>query len=255
MFNEGAYGCILAGCYNYGIKAGFLPVEPRFGEGVVIFCLRVHFSPIAYSLSLLKSLPELFVSSHGGTMTMSLMHQWHDTICGGVISPRRSLLYGAYGCILEQGVTIMVSEPGFSLTKDQAANSSGTVSGTLFLYGRAVFVLFDAGATYFVSDHEYQNCPLHFDDKIRFANLLPLELSDFDFIFSMNFGEGVVIFCLRVHFSPIAYSLSLLKSLPELFVSSHGGTMTMSLMHQWHDTICGGVISPRRSLLERMDAS
>ncbi|GJW30871.1 hypothetical protein Tco_0047746 [Tanacetum coccineum] len=33
-------------------------------------------------------------------MTMSLMHQWHDTICGGVIGPRRSLLYGAYGCIL-----------------------------------------------------------------------------------------------------------------------------------------------------------
>ncbi|GJV69302.1 hypothetical protein Tco_1484811 [Tanacetum coccineum] len=57
------------------------------------------------------------------------------------------------------------------------------------------------------------------------------------------FGEGVVISCFCVHFSPIAYSLS------------HGGTMTMSLMHQWHDTICGGVISPRRSLLERMDAS
>ncbi|GJQ95975.1 ribonuclease H-like domain-containing protein [Tanacetum coccineum] len=34
-------------------------------------------------------------------MTMSLMHQWHDTICGGVIGPRRSLLYGAYRCILE----------------------------------------------------------------------------------------------------------------------------------------------------------
>ncbi|GKA10113.1 hypothetical protein Tco_0689546 [Tanacetum coccineum] len=33
-------------------------------------------------------------------MTMSLMHQWHDTICGGVISPRCSLLYGEYGCIL-----------------------------------------------------------------------------------------------------------------------------------------------------------
>ncbi|GJS28064.1 hypothetical protein Tco_0488684 [Tanacetum coccineum] len=44
-------------------------------------------------------------------------------------------------------------------------------------------------------------------------------------------------------------------SLPELFVSSHGDTMTMSLMHQWHDTICGDVIGPRRSLLERMDAS
>ncbi|GJV54370.1 hypothetical protein Tco_1450111 [Tanacetum coccineum] len=48
------------------------------------------------------------------------------------------------------------------------------------------------------SDHEYQSCPLHFDDKIRFANLLPLELSDFDFILSMNFSEEVVIFCLRV---------------------------------------------------------
>ncbi|GKB56316.1 hypothetical protein Tco_0912502 [Tanacetum coccineum] len=48
------------------------------------------------------SLPELFVSSHGGTMTMSLMHQWHNTICGGVISARHSLLYGAYGCILAQ---------------------------------------------------------------------------------------------------------------------------------------------------------
>ncbi|GJS68226.1 hypothetical protein Tco_0682791 [Tanacetum coccineum] len=32
-------------------------------------------------------------------MAMSLMHQWHDTICGSVIGPRRSL-FGAYGCIL-----------------------------------------------------------------------------------------------------------------------------------------------------------
>ncbi|GJZ57971.1 integrase, catalytic region, zinc finger, CCHC-type containing protein [Tanacetum coccineum] len=47
----------------------------------------------------------------------------------------------------------------------------------------------------------------------------------------------------------------LLKSLPELFVTSHGGTMTMSLMHQWHDAICGGVISPQSLLLKRMDAS
>ncbi|GJS21044.1 ribonuclease H-like domain, reverse transcriptase, RNA-dependent DNA polymerase [Tanacetum coccineum] len=67
---------------------GSIWMHPRFGEGVVISCFCVHFSLIAYSLS------------HGGTMTMSLMHQWHDTICGGVISPRRSLLYGAYGCIL-----------------------------------------------------------------------------------------------------------------------------------------------------------
>ncbi|GJS36377.1 zinc finger, CCHC-type, retrotransposon gag domain protein [Tanacetum coccineum] len=100
----------------------------------------------------------------------------------------------------------------FSSTKDQATNSSGLV----------------------VINHEYQNCPLRVDDKIRFANLFPMDMNDFDVILGMN---------------------CLLKSLPELFVSSHGGTMTMSLMHQWHDTICGGVISPRRSLLERMDAS
>ncbi|GJS69140.1 putative ribonuclease H-like domain-containing protein [Tanacetum coccineum] len=37
---------------------------------------------------------------------MSLMHRRHDTICGGVIGPRCSLLYGAYGCILERGVTV-----------------------------------------------------------------------------------------------------------------------------------------------------
>ncbi|GJU01662.1 putative reverse transcriptase domain-containing protein [Tanacetum coccineum] len=84
----------------------------------------------------------------------------------------------------------------FSLTKDQAANSSGTVLGTLFLNDCAVFVLFDTGATHSVSDHKYQNCPLCFDDKTRFANLLPLEMSDFDIILGMD---------------------CLLKSLPELF--------------------------------------
>ncbi|GJU27726.1 putative reverse transcriptase domain-containing protein [Tanacetum coccineum] len=36
------------------------------------------------------------------------------------------------------------------------------------------------------SDHEYQNCLLRFDDKIRFANLLPLEMSDFDIILGMD---------------------------------------------------------------------
>ncbi|GJW93572.1 putative reverse transcriptase domain-containing protein [Tanacetum coccineum] len=74
----------------------------------------------------------------------------------------------------------------FSSTKDQAANSSGTISGTLFLNGRAVFVLFDTGAKHYVSDHEYQNCPLRFDDKIHFVNLLPLEMSDFDIILGMD---------------------------------------------------------------------
>nr|GEV72009.1 hypothetical protein [Tanacetum cinerariifolium] len=38
----------------------------------------------------------------------------------------------------------------FSLTKDQAANSSGTVTGTLLMNDRAVFVLFDTGASHSV---------------------------------------------------------------------------------------------------------
>nr|GEV62837.1 reverse transcriptase domain-containing protein [Tanacetum cinerariifolium] len=59
-------------------------------------------------------------------------------------------------------------------TRGSTPNSSGTVPGTLSMNGRAVFVLFDTGATHFV------NCPLRFDDKICFANLPPLEMSDFD---------------------------------------------------------------------------
>ncbi|GJU14977.1 putative reverse transcriptase domain-containing protein [Tanacetum coccineum] len=46
----------------------------------------------------------------------------------------------------------------FSSTKDQATNSSGLV----------------------VINHEYQNCPLRVDDKIRFANLFPMDMNDFD---------------------------------------------------------------------------
>nr|GEU48579.1 hypothetical protein [Tanacetum cinerariifolium] len=105
----------------------------------------------------------------------------------------------------------------YSLTRDQAANSSGTVTRTLFMNGRAVFVLFDTGATHsviFVSfskyinvpptllnytlsistpmrilvviDREYHNCPLQFDDKIRSANLFLLDMYDFDIILGMD---------------------------------------------------------------------
>ncbi|GJU94171.1 putative reverse transcriptase domain-containing protein [Tanacetum coccineum] len=104
----------------------------------------------------------------------------------------------------------------FALTTDQAANAPGTVSGTLYMYDRDVFVLFDTGATHSVVSlafskhikvpstlldyalsistpmknnvvigHEYRDCPLRFDDKIRSANLLPLEMSDFDIILGM----------------------------------------------------------------------
>nr|GFB90339.1 zinc finger, CCHC-type, retrotransposon Gag domain protein [Tanacetum cinerariifolium] len=105
----------------------------------------------------------------------------------------------------------------YSLTRDQAANSSGTVTGTLFMNGRAVFLLFDTGATHsmisvslskyinvpptllnytlsistpmrslVVIDRECQNCPLQFDDKIRSANLFPLDMYDFDIILGMD---------------------------------------------------------------------
>ncbi|GKB84360.1 putative reverse transcriptase domain-containing protein, partial [Tanacetum coccineum] len=95
--------------------------------------------------------------------------------------------------------------------------NGGTISGTLFLNGRAVFALFDTGATHSVVsvsfakhisisptllnytlsisttmkslviiDHEYQNCPLRFDDKIRSANLFPLDMNDFDINLGMD---------------------------------------------------------------------
>ncbi|GKC50707.1 putative reverse transcriptase domain-containing protein, partial [Tanacetum coccineum] len=37
-----------------------------------------------------------------------------------------------------------------------------------------------------VIGYEYRDCPLRFDDKIRSANLLPLEMSDFDIILGMD---------------------------------------------------------------------
>nr|GFB61115.1 hypothetical protein [Tanacetum cinerariifolium] len=38
----------------------------------------------------------------------------------------------------------------FAITEGQAANTSGTITGTVFIYGHAVFVLFDTGATHSV---------------------------------------------------------------------------------------------------------
>nr|GFB36720.1 hypothetical protein [Tanacetum cinerariifolium] len=92
-----------------------------------------------------------------------------------------------------------------------------TVTGTLFMNGRVAFVLFDIGATHsvisvllskyinvpptllnytlsistpmrslVVIDREYQNCPLQFDDKIRSANLFPLDMYAFDIILGMD---------------------------------------------------------------------
>nr|GEY79755.1 putative reverse transcriptase domain-containing protein [Tanacetum cinerariifolium] len=47
----------------------------------------------------------------------------------------------------------------FSLTRDHAVNSSGTVSGTLLMNDLAVFVLFDTGATHYVISITFAKIP------------------------------------------------------------------------------------------------
>ncbi|GKA74085.1 reverse transcriptase domain-containing protein [Tanacetum coccineum] len=84
----------------------------------------------------------------------------------------------------------------YATTRDQAAKTSGTITGILYIDDRTVFVLFDTGATHSIIsttfakklnmtptplierviistpmknhmliDHEYVNCPLRFDDR------------------------------------------------------------------------------------------
>nr|GFB76320.1 reverse transcriptase domain-containing protein [Tanacetum cinerariifolium] len=103
----------------------------------------------------------------------------------------------------------------FAITEDTKA--SGTIIGTLFIYGHTVFVLFDTGATHSVIssvfasrvtmippllDHVlcistpmkdsvritqvYRDLPLQFDDKIRAINALPLNMYEFDIILGMD---------------------------------------------------------------------
>nr|GFC48487.1 putative reverse transcriptase domain-containing protein [Tanacetum cinerariifolium] len=105
----------------------------------------------------------------------------------------------------------------FAITEGQAANTSGTITGTLFIYGHAVFVLFDTGATHSVISstfasritttptlldhvlcismpmqdsvhitHVYRNLPLQFDDKIRAINAFPLDMCEFNIILGMD---------------------------------------------------------------------
>nr|GFA77182.1 hypothetical protein [Tanacetum cinerariifolium] len=101
----------------------------------------------------------------------------------------------------------------FAITEDHATKTSGTITGTLFIYGHAVFVLFDTGATHSVISstfaslvtttpilrdhvlcistpmqdsvritHVYRNLPLQFDDKIGAINALPLDMCEFEII-------------------------------------------------------------------------
>nr|GEX58972.1 putative reverse transcriptase domain-containing protein [Tanacetum cinerariifolium] len=101
----------------------------------------------------------------------------------------------------------------FAITEDHATTTSRTITGTLFIYGHAVFVLFDTGATHSVIStvfasrvtttptlldhvlcistpmqdsvritHVYRDLPLQFDDKIRAINAFPLDMCEFDII-------------------------------------------------------------------------
>nr|GFC01363.1 putative reverse transcriptase domain-containing protein [Tanacetum cinerariifolium] len=105
----------------------------------------------------------------------------------------------------------------FTITEDHATKTSATITGTLFIYGHAVFVLFDTGATHsmissvFAScvtttptlldhvlcisrpmkdsvriTHVYRDLPLQFDDKIHAINALPLDMCEFDIILGMD---------------------------------------------------------------------
>nr|GEX60647.1 reverse transcriptase domain-containing protein [Tanacetum cinerariifolium] len=105
----------------------------------------------------------------------------------------------------------------FAITEDHATKTSGTITGTLFIYGHAVFVLSDTGATHSVISsvfascvtttptmldhvlcistpmkdsvritHVYRDLPLQFDDKIRAINALPLDMCEFDIILGMD---------------------------------------------------------------------
>nr|GFC41332.1 hypothetical protein [Tanacetum cinerariifolium] len=73
----------------------------------------------------------------------------------------------------------------FAITKGHAANTSGTITGTLFIYGHAVFMLFDTGATVRIT-HVYRDLPLQFDDKIRPINAFLLDMCEFDIILGMD---------------------------------------------------------------------
>ncbi|PWA71719.1 reverse transcriptase domain-containing protein [Artemisia annua] len=99
----------------------------------------------------------------------------------------------------------------YSTTREQAERTSGTITGILYIDNHTVFTLFDTGATHSIIsvtfakklnmiptpltnqlsistpmknrmliNHEYVNCPLRFDDRVRPANLLPLDMVDFD---------------------------------------------------------------------------
>nr|GEZ19210.1 hypothetical protein [Tanacetum cinerariifolium] len=69
----------------------------------------------------------------------------------------------------------------FALTTEQAANAPGSP----IPLDNALSISTPMLNSVIIS-HQFRNCPLRVGDDIRFANLLPLEMSDFDIILSMD---------------------------------------------------------------------
>ena len=105
----------------------------------------------------------------------------------------------------------------FALTYNQAAGAPGTISGTLLVGSRGASVLFDTGSTHLIVAQSfvrhlsvpsqsldpalsiatpmgtsvvisdlYRECPINLGDKIREANLLTMDMHDFDVILGMD---------------------------------------------------------------------
>ncbi|XP_076937189.1 uncharacterized protein LOC143604670 [Bidens hawaiensis] len=105
----------------------------------------------------------------------------------------------------------------FTLTTAEAASAPGTISGTLQLGERDIYVLFDTGATHsiisnlftkhllvepspleytlsistpmgssIIISHIYRDCHIHIDSIERKADLLPMQMGDFDVILGMD---------------------------------------------------------------------
>ncbi|KAD5508277.1 hypothetical protein E3N88_15980 [Mikania micrantha] len=116
----------------------------------------------------------------------------------------------------------------FALTANEAANAPGMVSGTLRLFERDIYVLFDTGATHSVVsllftkylaiaptalDHTltittplgdstiisyvYRDCPIRIESIVCNADLLPMQMGDFDVILGMDwlYRHHVTIEC------------------------------------------------------------
>ncbi|GJR72738.1 putative reverse transcriptase domain-containing protein [Tanacetum coccineum] len=72
----------------------------------------------------------------------------------------------------------------YATTRDQAAKTSETYRTPTPLIER--IIISTPMKNHILIDHEYVNCHLRFDDRIRSANLLPIHMFDFDVILGMD---------------------------------------------------------------------